>query len=220
LWSYIKWIQIELVKGNHLVEEYTMSDTVKSWTPNLLSTTNSMFQFLFRFVKTILNGVALFKLDLRNTFTRPYDWLIILKNLHTCFWSRFTDITFSWLVRYYWHCLLLIGQLSLTFLLLIGQLSLTLPSPDWLVITDITFFWLVIYHWYYLLLIGQLSQTLTCPDWLVLVAIAAGRRLAHRIFNNERDSKLNYDNIPSVVFTHPPVGSIGLTQGINNLIGV
>jgi glutathione reductase (NADPH) len=38
------------------------------------------------------------------------------------------------------------------------------------------------------------------------VAIAAGRKLSHRLFNNEPDSKLDYENIPSVVFTHPPIG--------------
>ncbi|MEZ4871172.1 MAG: FAD-dependent oxidoreductase [Bdellovibrionales bacterium] len=36
---------------------------------------------------------------------------------------------------------------------------------------------------------------------LTPVAIAAGRRLAHRIFNNEKDSKLDYQNIPTVVFS-------------------
>ena len=46
------------------------------------------------------------------------------------------------------------------------------------------------------------------------VAIAAGRKLAHRIFNNEPDSKLDYDNIPTVVFSHPPVGTVGITEGI------
>ncbi len=45
------------------------------------------------------------------------------------------------------------------------------------------------------------------------VAIAAGRRLAHRLFNNESDAKLDYSNIPTVVFSHPPVGTIGLTEG-------
>ncbi len=38
------------------------------------------------------------------------------------------------------------------------------------------------------------------------VAIAAGRKLSHRLFNNEPNSKLDYENIPSVVFTHPPIG--------------
>ena len=48
----------------------------------------------------------------------------------------------------------------------------------------------------------------------VSVAIAAGRRLAHRIFNNETGLKLDYNNIPTVVFSHPPIGTIGLTEGM------
>jgi len=47
---------------------------------------------------------------------------------------------------------------------------------------------------------------------LTPVAIAAGRRLSDRLFNNMTDRHLNYDNIPSVVFSHPPVGTIGLTE--------
>ncbi|XP_052823504.1 glutathione reductase, mitochondrial isoform X3 [Octopus bimaculoides] len=47
---------------------------------------------------------------------------------------------------------------------------------------------------------------------LTPVAIAAGRRLAHRLFNDEAESKMDYTDIPSVVFSHPPVGSVGLTQ--------
>ncbi|KAG6997406.1 Glutathione reductase [Fusarium oxysporum f. sp. conglutinans] len=49
---------------------------------------------------------------------------------------------------------------------------------------------------------------------LTPVAIAAGRKLSDRLFGGEQfnTSKLNYDLIPSVVFAHPEVGSIGLTQ--------
>jgi len=47
---------------------------------------------------------------------------------------------------------------------------------------------------------------------LTPVAIAAGRKLAHRLFDNQPGLKLDYNNIPSVVFSHPPIGSIGLTE--------
>ncbi|MCF6766081.1 glutathione-disulfide reductase [Thiotrichales bacterium 19S3-7] len=47
---------------------------------------------------------------------------------------------------------------------------------------------------------------------LTPVAIAAGRRLARRLFNGETNLKLNYDLIPSVVFAHPPIGTVGLTE--------
>ncbi|GFR86338.1 glutathione reductase [Elysia marginata] len=47
---------------------------------------------------------------------------------------------------------------------------------------------------------------------LTPVAIAAGRKLAHRLFDGKKDWKLDYSNIPTVVFSHPPVGTIGLTE--------
>ncbi|PHH66838.1 hypothetical protein CDD81_5970 [Ophiocordyceps australis] len=49
---------------------------------------------------------------------------------------------------------------------------------------------------------------------LTPVAIAAGRKLAHRLFGPPQFStaKLDYVNVPSVVFAHPEVGSIGLTE--------
>lgn len=47
---------------------------------------------------------------------------------------------------------------------------------------------------------------------LTPVAIAAGRRLSDRIFDGQTDRRLNYANIPTVVFSHPPVGTVGLTE--------
>jgi glutathione reductase (NADPH) len=47
---------------------------------------------------------------------------------------------------------------------------------------------------------------------LTPVAIAAGRRLADRLFGGQPTSHVDYDNIPSVVFAHPPVATVGLTE--------
>lgn len=47
---------------------------------------------------------------------------------------------------------------------------------------------------------------------LTPVAVAAGRRLSERLFNNKPDEHLNYENVPTVVFSHPPIGTIGLTE--------
>ena len=47
---------------------------------------------------------------------------------------------------------------------------------------------------------------------LTPVAIAAGRKLSDRLFGGKTDAKLEYANIPSVVFAHPECGSIGLTE--------
>ncbi|KAJ3416509.1 hypothetical protein HDV05_001246 [Chytridiales sp. JEL 0842] len=47
---------------------------------------------------------------------------------------------------------------------------------------------------------------------LTPVAIAAGRRLADRLFGGKPNSKLDYTNIPSVIFSHPTAGSVGLTE--------
>jgi len=48
---------------------------------------------------------------------------------------------------------------------------------------------------------------------LTPVAIAAGRHLAERLFNNQAKAKLDYQNIPSVIFSHPPIGTVGMTEG-------
>jgi len=47
---------------------------------------------------------------------------------------------------------------------------------------------------------------------LTPVAINAGRKLAERLFNVQMESKVGYENIPSVVFSHPPIATIGLTE--------
>ena len=47
---------------------------------------------------------------------------------------------------------------------------------------------------------------------LTPVAINAGRKLAERLFNNKPQSKMDYDNIPSVVFSHPPIGTVGIGE--------
>jgi len=48
---------------------------------------------------------------------------------------------------------------------------------------------------------------------LTPVAVKAGRMLAERLFNPELpDAKMDYDLVPTVVFSHPPIGTIGLTE--------
>ncbi|CAH0481266.1 unnamed protein product [Peronospora belbahrii] len=53
----------------------------------------------------------------------------------------------------------------------------------------------------------------TVTGWeLTPVAIAAGRRLADRLFGGEKDACLHYHQIPTVIFSHPPIGTIGYTE--------
>ncbi|GAA97798.1 uncharacterized protein L969DRAFT_96205 [Mixia osmundae IAM 14324] len=49
---------------------------------------------------------------------------------------------------------------------------------------------------------------------LTPVALAAGRRLGNRLYGpaEKKDDHLSYDNIPTVVFSHPPAGTVGLTE--------
>ncbi|MEE9142450.1 MAG: FAD-dependent oxidoreductase, partial [Gammaproteobacteria bacterium] len=47
---------------------------------------------------------------------------------------------------------------------------------------------------------------------LTPVAIAAGRRLADRLFDGQTDRHLEYKDIPTVIFTHPPIGTVGMTE--------
>jgi glutathione reductase (NADPH) len=47
---------------------------------------------------------------------------------------------------------------------------------------------------------------------LTPVAIAAGRRLAERLFGGQALAKVDYEYIPTVVFSHPPIGTVGLSE--------
>lgn len=47
---------------------------------------------------------------------------------------------------------------------------------------------------------------------LTPVAIAAGRRLSERLFNGQTEAYLDYNLVPSVIFTHPPIATIGLSE--------
>lgn len=47
---------------------------------------------------------------------------------------------------------------------------------------------------------------------LTPVAVKAGRLLSERLFNNKHDAHMDYTLIPTVVFSHPPIGTIGLSE--------
>ncbi|WP_180980472.1 glutathione-disulfide reductase [Vibrio diazotrophicus] len=47
---------------------------------------------------------------------------------------------------------------------------------------------------------------------LTPVAVKAGRQLSERLFNGKTNAKMDYNLVPTVVFSHPPIGTIGLTQ--------
>lgn len=47
---------------------------------------------------------------------------------------------------------------------------------------------------------------------LTPVAIKAGRILAEYLFNGRKDLVMNYNNIPTVIFSHPPIGYVGLSE--------
>lgn len=47
---------------------------------------------------------------------------------------------------------------------------------------------------------------------LTPVAIAAGRKLADRLFAGAEDARLSYESVPTVIFSHPPIGTVGLSE--------
>lgn len=52
----------------------------------------------------------------------------------------------------------------------------------------------------------------TGREALTPVAIAAGRRLADRLYGGKPERRLEYRCIPTVIFTHPPIGTVGMTE--------
>lgn len=47
---------------------------------------------------------------------------------------------------------------------------------------------------------------------LTPVAIKSGRLLSERLFNGQTTAKMDYSSIPTVVFSHPPIATVGLTE--------
>jgi len=47
---------------------------------------------------------------------------------------------------------------------------------------------------------------------LTPVAIRAGRKLADRLFGGIKEAKMDYKFVPSVIFSHPPIGTIGYSE--------
>ncbi|EMH4164554.1 glutathione-disulfide reductase [Pluralibacter gergoviae] len=60
--------------------------------------------------------------------------------------------------------------------------------------------------------IYAVGDNITGAVELTPVAVAAGRRLSERLFNNKPEEHLDYSNIPTVVFSHPPIGTVGLSE--------
>lgn len=52
----------------------------------------------------------------------------------------------------------------------------------------------------------------TGRDALTPVAIAAGRRLADRLYGGMEGRHLDYRLIPTVIFSHPTIGTVGMTE--------
>jgi glutathione reductase (NADPH) len=64
---------------------------------------------------------------------------------------------------------------------------------------------------------GRTATWMATSVWTLIrtpppVAIAAARRLMDRVFGGQAESRLDYDGIATVVFSHPPIGMVGLTE--------
>lgn len=56
--------------------------------------------------------------------------------------------------------------------------------------------------------VGDMTGKVT----LTPVAIAAARRAMDRVFGGQANAKLDYEDIPTVIFSHPPLAAVGLTE--------
>jgi glutathione reductase (NADPH) len=52
----------------------------------------------------------------------------------------------------------------------------------------------------------------TAAEKLTPVAIAAGRKLADRLFGGQPESHFDHENVPTVIFSHPPIGTVGIGE--------
>ena len=57
-----------------------------------------------------------------------------------------------------------------------------------------------------------MSQADLPPNPSSTAVASAGRRLCDRLFGGKPDSRLDYDFIPTVVFSHPPIGVVGYSE--------
>ncbi len=53
---------------------------------------------------------------------------------------------------------------------------------------------------------------ITGQPTLTPAAIEAGRQLAERLFNGKTEAKADFTYVPTVIFSHPAIGTVGLTE--------